>query len=1122
MRTTSATAEARALQDLERAIADSALPLMSAELRLGLASLYEVLGFLSVEELQGSVEKSLRDKIASKELAADAKEVQAAMLAMLGELMDRAERAQVELLDRTQREAASLDLALGGESPADGNAFSEEVLQRAAKKLRDLSTAIKAREDWDTMEEVDQFTKQLEELWAAVKRIAAAIACEKGQTAAQRDAYLFKWRQVYVEHKACLEECRDALEEEAWLERVSNLVRKGRMLEARAKELPAELDELAGLSIELDRAAAEIAAALTDAESPVDQMRLKAAKLSVQGAVARVARARARAGLSVRQESSSGRSGSSGSSETGDHQVAGASGGLEMGGMLVVLMKMMVETMKSISSKQDNKGLAIPSWPKFNDNEVAYFSFKRQLLAHIKDFYAGISQESLVAQIKNQCLTLATRDLVGHCDSVSEILRCLDQWFDRPFKFVESSMEMFRKMENLQEKDMHSHFKHYSRISGLIKEAELRGQSACLLTASNMEVMLEHCSHEERRHWWEISCGRGGPTAEQFTMFVNRRKEVACFEMGRLAKPFHAAREERPASRKVEGKEPETKKPEPRFKKQEQPAKNEVVAAAADGARAAKRGGPVTCYFTGCGEAHPCRECPLFLQASQGVKLQMLWDARICQICLSHRSASSGENCFRKRPCGVRGCPDLHHPLLHMDRRPPKEAGQVCQSQEEDVEDDGDEDEEEVRLPDWYGGSGVAMAVMCQAENKMEKGSVEVKKADNRNSEVKKKECRRPRSKKQELPTKRKVVAAVADGNGAAAKRARTISCYLLECGGAHPCRECPKFLRADHGSRIQMLWDAKVCQICLSHRSMSNGENCFRKRTCGVMGCQDLHHPLLHLEKTDVKKVGQVCHAQKEEVLALDGGADVAVLGKRATGGEDMSAHEEGAELVETVITANLRREVAAAPGEEAALAEDDHMKIEELTRRSDSSSAAWEEVVDLDGGAVHEEGSEVPGGRGVTEQLKRTDSNSPVSGQVEHLLNLKAMLDGVPQGDLPASLACNKPGEDQDDKEVELPDWHGGSKVKSAVVDIKDDHEDSDDNYEDDEEECRLPDWYGSHGTKMAILSVAEEFEEDMEEGFVEDDNDDHEDDEDERRLPDWYGSHSTGMAVDEMVRN
>ena len=124
-----------------------------------------------------------------------------------------------------------------------------------------------------------------------------------------------------------------------------------------------------------------------------------------------------------------------------------ASSGVEKGGMLAELMKMMVETMKSISNKQDNRGLAIPSWPKFNDNDVAYFSFKRQLLAHIKDFYAGISQESLVAQIKNQCLTVATRDLVGHCDSVSGILRCLDQWFDRPFRFVENAMESFRKMK---------------------------------------------------------------------------------------------------------------------------------------------------------------------------------------------------------------------------------------------------------------------------------------------------------------------------------------------------------------------------------------------------------------------------------------------------------------------------------------------------------------------------------------------------------------------------------------------------------------------------------------------------------------------------------------------------
>ena len=83
---------------------------------------------------------------------------------------------------------------------------------------------------------------------------------------------------------------------------------------------------------------------------------------------------------------------------------------------------------------------------------------------------------------------------------------------------------------------MSGHYKHYTKILVLMKEAEDRGQTANLLTACNMEAMLDKCAHEERRFWWE-QYGRGEPTAAEFAEFVRRRHDVACFEMGRTGKP---------------------------------------------------------------------------------------------------------------------------------------------------------------------------------------------------------------------------------------------------------------------------------------------------------------------------------------------------------------------------------------------------------------------------------------------------------------------------------------------------------------------------------------------------------------------------------------------------------
>ena len=204
-----------------------------------------------------------------------------------------------------------------------------------------------------------------------------------------------------------------------------------------------------------------------------------------------------------------------------------------------IVMLEMISALKGMSVKNNqDSGVrsSVPDWPKFNDNIVNYFRFKTALLAHISDFYSGVSQESLVTQVKKFCLTPQTRDLVSHKDSVNGILQCLDLWYDRPHRFVESAMESFKNMKELHDKDMSGHYKHYTKILVLMKEAEDRGQTANLLTACNMEAMLDKCAHEERRFWWE-QYGRGEPTAAEFAEFVRRRHDVACFEMGRTGKP---------------------------------------------------------------------------------------------------------------------------------------------------------------------------------------------------------------------------------------------------------------------------------------------------------------------------------------------------------------------------------------------------------------------------------------------------------------------------------------------------------------------------------------------------------------------------------------------------------
>ncbi|KRY36367.1 hypothetical protein T01_828 [Trichinella spiralis] len=74
-----------------------------------------------------------------------------------------------------------------------------------------------------------------------------------------------------------------------------------------------------------------------------------------------------------------------------------------------------------------------------------------------------------------------------------------------------------------------------------------------------------------------------------------------------------------------------------------------------------------------------------------------------------------------------------------------------------------------------------------------------------------------------------------------------TRSC--LFCSGEHKEKECEKFLKADLSRRRDMVRAKNVCFNCLStgHRA----RECPKERPCGVDGCRQAHHRLLHPPST-------------------------------------------------------------------------------------------------------------------------------------------------------------------------------------------------------------------------------------------------------------------------------
>ncbi|KRY17347.1 hypothetical protein T12_7757, partial [Trichinella patagoniensis] len=68
-------------------------------------------------------------------------------------------------------------------------------------------------------------------------------------------------------------------------------------------------------------------------------------------------------------------------------------------------------------------------------------------------------------------------------------------------------------------------------------------------------------------------------------------------------------------------------------------------------------------------------------------------------------------------------------------------------------------------------------------------------------------------------------------------------------CSGGHKAEECEKFQQADLSRRRDMARTKEVCFRCLETGHMAKG--CREGRPCGVDGCRQLHHKLLHPSPT-------------------------------------------------------------------------------------------------------------------------------------------------------------------------------------------------------------------------------------------------------------------------------
>ncbi|KRZ70324.1 hypothetical protein T10_9555 [Trichinella papuae] len=89
-------------------------------------------------------------------------------------------------------------------------------------------------------------------------------------------------------------------------------------------------------------------------------------------------------------------------------------------------------------------------------------------------------------------------------------------------------------------------------------------------------------------------------------------------------------------------------------------------------------------------------------------------------------------------------------------------------------------------------------------------------------------------------------------------------------CSGEHKAEECEKFLQADLSRRRDMVRAKEVCFRCL--RTGHQAKGCREGRHCGVDGCRQQHHKLLHPSSTTESAQSPRSDRARQGLLAARG----------------------------------------------------------------------------------------------------------------------------------------------------------------------------------------------------------------------------------------------------------
>jgi hypothetical protein len=163
-----------------------------------------------------------------------------------------------------------------------------------------------------------------------------------------------------------------------------------------------------------------------------------------------------------------------------------------------------VVKLQSVLAKGQSK-LATPSWPKFGDNYRSYYVFKEELEAYVRDYAHGVSDRTLVQQIKQHCLSKGTADYVEFATSPAEILATLGGLFGRPSKLIDSLIDPVKKAKKVQYDDWSMLLAYLSKVRSMFQEVKRLNVFNLFSNVNNIDALLEKLPTAEVKPWLEYS-----------------------------------------------------------------------------------------------------------------------------------------------------------------------------------------------------------------------------------------------------------------------------------------------------------------------------------------------------------------------------------------------------------------------------------------------------------------------------------------------------------------------------------------------------------------------------------------------------------------------------------------